>query len=111
MRKFIFALTVVALCFAQVSFAAENWSNYESGRNNIRLEGYSGQPGYIGFEDGSGNVTGYMFMHSTYGLVFISASGWDPTTQQLDDYPLCGNWEGVLPNPCIRRVSTAYDGG
>lgn len=98
MRK-IFVVTFLLVMFTVAPvYAAENWQNYESGRNNIRLEGYNGQPGYIAFEDGDGNVTGYLWMSDNGQLVFVSASAWDDTTQKLgvdfDGLALDVDWSG-----------------
>lgn len=82
MVKRLIIFTLLFLCVAGVSFAAD-WSQYESGRNNIRLDGYQGQPGYIAFTDGSGNTLGYVFMSTGSGLVWKSAVGLDLRTEQL----------------------------
>lgn len=72
MKKIIMLLLVLVLVFAGECFAAD-WSRYESGRNNVRLKGYQGQPGYIAFENGSGKVFGYMWISPGHGLVWCSA--------------------------------------
>ena len=64
---------------------AADWSQYESGRNNIRLDGDQGQPGYISFTDGSGTVLGYIWMSSDSTLVWCSAGALDLTTTKLSD--------------------------
>ena len=75
MRKIVliaFLITAIAiLALASQCYAAEDWSQYESGRNNIRLDGYAGQPGYIAFTDGDGNIAGYLYASRdpTTGLV------------------------------------------
>lgn len=90
MRKIvIFTLLLLVISFS--GYAAENWKNYESGRNNIRLEGYKGQPGYIAFEDGNGTTLGYLFMSDAH-LVFVSASAWDTSTTKLGSSSLYGQW-------------------
>lgn len=63
-KLFIIAsfLAIAILALASQAFAAEDWSQYESGRDNIRLDGYHGQPGYIAFTDGDGNIAGYLYM-------------------------------------------------
>ena len=58
-RLFIFASFIVGI--ALVCYAATDWGAFVSGRNNIRLDGYDGQPGYIEFMDGDGNSAGFLF--------------------------------------------------
>jgi len=87
--KKIVVLTLLMIFIASPVFAVD-WSKYESGRNNIRLEGYKSQPGYIEFQDGSGNITGYLWMGtatdgSTPVLRYCSADAIDLTSAQLDD--------------------------
>ncbi len=86
MRKII-VLTLLLTFLAIPVFAAADWSDFESGRNNVRLDGYDGQPGYIEFQDGSGNTTGYLWMDSSYGsttvLRYCSADAIDLTTTKL----------------------------
>lgn len=61
MRKIvIFTLLLVGLLSLNVY--AFDWRQAESGRYNIRLEGYKGQPGYIAFEDSSSHQ-GVLFAH------------------------------------------------
>ena len=55
----IFTLLLLAISFS--GYATTDWNEFESGRNNIRLDGYQGQPGYISFTDGDGKVLGYLF--------------------------------------------------
>lgn len=74
MRKIVLTFLCIAvaiLALAPQVLAAEDWSQYESGRNNIRLDGYHGQPGYISFTDGDGNIAGYLYASRdpTTGLV------------------------------------------
>jgi hypothetical protein len=64
MKKFIvatFLIAIAILVFVSRGYCAEDWSQYESGRDNIRLDGYHGQPGYIAFTDGDGTIEGYLF--------------------------------------------------
>ncbi|MFH1640556.1 MAG: hypothetical protein ABIA66_01195 [Candidatus Omnitrophota bacterium] len=60
MRKII-VLTLLMMAMSIPLFAATDWDEFESGRNNIRLEGYHSQPGYVEFQDGDGNVLGYLY--------------------------------------------------
>lgn len=72
MKKIVFALLIMfALVFVSDVYALD-WTQYESGRNNIRLDGYQGQPGYVSFTDGNGTVLGYLWMSSGSGLVWAS---------------------------------------
>lgn len=87
MRKII-VFTLLLMFLAVPVFAATDWSDFESGRNNVRLDGYDGQPGYIAFTDGSGTVTGYLWMgldSSTEVLRYCSADAIDLTTTKLSD--------------------------
>lgn len=87
MRKIIVLALLMVFVMPPVVFAVD-WSQYESGRDNIRLDGYQGQPGYIAFTDGSGTVTGYLWMGSDSGatvLRFCSADAIDLTTTKLSD--------------------------
>ncbi len=87
MRKII-VFTLLLMFLATPVFAATDWSQFESGRNNIRLEGYQGQPGYIAFQDGSGTVTGYIWMGfdgAVPVLRYCSADAIDLTTTKLSD--------------------------
>lgn len=95
MRK-IFVFTLLLMLVSSCAYAAD-WSKYESGRDNIRLDGYQGQPGYIEFTDGDGNTAGYMWISDTRGLVWSSPDAIDLTTTKLTDAV------GV-------RVSTSFDG-
>jgi hypothetical protein len=69
---------------------AVDWSQYESGRDNIRLDGYQSQPGYIAFTDGNGTTIGYIWMSTTspYAgrLVYCTKAAIDLTTTKLTDY-------------------------
>ena len=93
MKKLIFSLFFAALLlisFSGVSHAAMDWSRFESGRDNIRLDGYKSQPGYISFTDGDGNVVGYVFVSDNGKLYWqgkvagvTTVSGIDLTTTEL----------------------------
>jgi len=84
MKKIIFTLflMIAVALIASTSFAAD-WSRYESGRNNVRVDGYDSQPGYISFTDGNGTVLGYIWMSPDRGLVWASADGVDLDTTKL----------------------------
>jgi hypothetical protein len=62
--KSLIALSLLIMFIISPVLAAEDWSQYESGRDNIRLDGYHSQPGYISFADGNGVVRGYLFADS-----------------------------------------------
>lgn len=83
-----------------ISYAAEDWTAYESGRDNIRLEGYHGQPGYIRFEDGDGTTLGYIWMDSDRGLVWCTPDAFSPGDPS----------GGAIRDNIGVRVSTAYSG-
>ncbi len=83
MKKIIALLVLMALCVTPVM--AADWSKYESGRNNIRLDGYDSQPGYIEFTDGNGTTLGYIWMSAGGYLVFKIAANVDLTTTKLSD--------------------------
>lgn len=82
-KLIIFALLLMFALSVPLAEAAD-WSKYESGRNNIRLDGYDGQPGYVEFTDGNGNTTGYLFMTSGGVLKRISPGAIDLTTTKLN---------------------------
>src|SRR3990167_8677490 len=89
MKKFIVLMLLLVVVIIPVSvFAATDWSQFESGTNNIRVDGYQGQPGYIRFTDGSGTTTGYLWMGydgSVPVLRYCSAAAIDLTTTRLSD--------------------------
>jgi len=76
MKKiFVFILLLVmGVCLSSTAVMAADWSAYESGRNNISLIGYRGQPGYIAFGDGDGGILGLVWMSSGKGLVWCSVT-------------------------------------
>ena len=75
MKKFLFALfSALIIFFIPGKAEAVDWSQYESIRGNIRLEGYQSMPGYIAFGDGDGNILGYVWMSPGKGLVWCSAT-------------------------------------
>ena len=90
MRKNLILVLLIVVTLGMscgISYAAD-WSKYESGRDNIRLHGYQGQPGYIEFQDGSGNITGYLWMGFEGAipvLRYCSAAAIDLTTTKLSD--------------------------
>lgn len=70
--KRILCLALV-LTVAIISFSyAFNWRDSESGRSNIKLEGWLNQPGYIVFEDGNGNLEGRLWAHE--GKLYFTTS-------------------------------------
>ena len=93
MKKFVFALLIGLVSIANL-YAAD-WSQYESGRNNIRLDGYQAQPGYIKFTNGDGATVGYVWLDRNRGLVWCSPEALTHTTTKLT-------------NPLGVPVSTAY---
>ena len=71
---------LIVMLFGMKSFAVD-WSQYESIRDNVRLEGYQSMPGYMAFGDGDGNILGYIWMSPGKGLVWCSATtgtSWKP---------------------------------
>jgi hypothetical protein len=89
--KKIIVLALLLGMVAVSSVFATDWSQYESGRDNIRLDGYQGQPGYIAFTDGNGIVRGYVYMDE-YGALRVirrvsgsgvSSGAFDLTTTKL----------------------------
>lgn len=70
MRKIIVLTLLMGLICAPV-FAATDWSDFESGRNNIRLDGYQGQPGYIRFDDGDGSQEGIIYWNDTANELYV----------------------------------------
>ena len=82
MRKILIALLVLSCTLPGFVFAAD-WSQYESGRDNIRLDGYQGQPGYIKFTDGDGATVGYVWLDRNRGLVWASPEAITHTTTKL----------------------------
>lgn len=85
MKKYI----VIALFLGLAVFAlasqsyATDWSQYESGRDNIRLDGYDSQPGYIAFTNGNGTTYGYLYCSSDYKLYFASTGAITLSTTKL----------------------------
>jgi hypothetical protein len=89
-NKIFIGISVIAiaiLALASQVFAAENWSKYESGTDNIRLDGYQGQPGYLAFTDGNGSIVGYVWLDRERGLVWCSPEALTHSTTKLtNDY-------------------------
>src|SRR3990167_11516479 len=71
MRKIIVLTLLFVVVVPVLVFAATDWSAFESGRDNIRLEGYQGQPGYIQFQDGSGTKTIILYWNKEYDELFV----------------------------------------
>ena len=84
MKKIVVLLLIGTFCFCGISYGA-NWAKYESGTNNIRLDGYQGQPGYIAFTDGNGTVLGYIWMNSSGEPVYCTKAAVDLKTTKLTD--------------------------
>ena len=77
-------LMVAAVSVLFLAYAAENWRNYESNRNNIQLDGYLSQPGYIAFTDGNGTVIGYLYActdEDANGILYWAPGAISDTTQ------------------------------
>lgn len=72
MKKIILIALLLMALVNYIAYATEDWTQYESGKNNIRLDGYGGQNGYIAFGDGNGTTLGYLWWDATYGLVYAS---------------------------------------
>jgi hypothetical protein len=88
-NKYLIALLISVAILASLYLAnigvAADWSQYESGRDNIRLDGYQGQPGYIAFCDGDGSLRGYLWWSDYHDrLVYASDGLIDLTTGQLE---------------------------
>ena len=80
-------LAIAILALASQALAVD-WSQYESGRDNIRLDGYQTQPGYIAFTNGDGTVLGYLFASTqvsdgSYHLYWVSSGAIDLKTQKM----------------------------
>jgi len=84
MKKIVVLLLIGTFCITGVAFGA-NWSKYESGTNNVRVDGYQGQPGYIAFADGNGTVLGYLWFNSNGEVVYCTKDAIDLTTTKLHD--------------------------
>ena len=84
MKKIIIFALLFVMAGISVVLAAD-WSQYESGRDNIRLDGYQGQPGYIALTDGSGTVLGYLWMGANGKLKWCTRAAIDLTTTKLTD--------------------------
>jgi len=85
-RMFISVLlmVVLVLCFGS-NVLALDWSVYSSNRNNIRLDGYDSQPGYIAFTGGDGVTRGYLFMNEEGRLHILPlVSSGEETTGAFD---------------------------
>lgn len=102
-------LLVIMFVFSSTCFAVD-WSAYESGRNNIRLQGYQSMPGYIAFGDGTGTVLGYVWMSPTKGLVWCSAtSGTSHLPNLTDPYTGAINLTNTkLTNAYGTSISAAF---
>lgn len=75
MRKIKVILLAIFLMASMPGYSfAVDWSQYESIRDNVRLEGYQSMPGYMAFGDGDGNILGYVWMSPGAGLVWCSAT-------------------------------------
>jgi O-antigen ligase len=83
MKRIFALLLVLGVCFAAVPAMAVDWSQYESGRNNIRLEGYQTQPGYAAFYDENEALVGYLYAHSDGNLYWTIATYTDLTSEKL----------------------------
>jgi len=75
MKKIILIALLLMALVNYIAYAAEDWTQYESGTNNIRLDGYGGNEGYIAFGDGNGTVLGYLWWDVQYGLMFATKGG------------------------------------
>jgi hypothetical protein len=78
-NKYLIALLISVAILASLYLAnigvAADWSQYESGRDNIRLDGYQGQPGYIAFTDGHGTVKGYIWWSTFWDRPVYASAG------------------------------------
>lgn len=93
----IFVLMLLIGLVTVPAFAVTDWDEFESGRNNIRLEGYQSQPGYIEFQDGDGNVLGYLYWNEDANEPYVV------TDDEFDkDYKL-----GVVDSAIITNIGVA----
>ena len=80
MMKCIVLAILLGLLLVPTTIAATDWDEFESGRDNVRLDGYQGQPGYMAFTDGSGNTEGYIYWNDVADeLYVVTASAFDTT--------------------------------
>ena len=107
MKKLVFALLVIfVFCLSPVIADAADWSQFESIRNNVRVEGYQSMPGYMAFGDGDGNVYAIMWMSPGVGLVWCSVgNGTSYTAGNNPDVP--GGSLGVI-NLKTTKLTDAY---
>lgn len=70
MKKIIVLVLLMVFGIATIGYCATNWSKFENKGNNLAVEGYQGQPGYIAFYDGNGNVKGYLYFNERAGELF-----------------------------------------
>jgi len=76
MKKVIILTLLLVFGIASVGYCATNWSKFENKGNNLAVQGYQGQPGYIAFEDGNGTVKGYLYFNETAGeLYWVTPDG------------------------------------
>ena len=83
-RNIFTLLGVSILLFGIISMAnAADWSKYDTGFDNVRVDGYGGQPGYIAFTNGSGTIVGYLYMSTDNKLYFVTDGAITLSTTQL----------------------------
>lgn len=82
MKRIIILALLISIISVSSALAAD-WSQYESGRSNIRLDGYDGQTGYIKFMDGNGNINGILWISSSGLLKVVTPGALDLTTTKL----------------------------
>jgi len=78
MRKII-VFTLLLMFMAVPVIAGTDWEKFESGGGAaLRLTGYQGQPAYIEFQDGSDNISCYLYYNEIADLVYIiTPDEWD----------------------------------
>ena len=83
MKKF-FILGVFLTCALIIGpfIIGDDWSRYDTGYGNIRLDGYKSQPGYVAFTDGNGTIIGYLWAHAATGRLYWSKK--DPALTEND---------------------------
>ncbi len=107
MRKFRIVLLAIFLMASMPGYSfAVDWSQYESIRDNVRLEGYQGMPGYMAFGDGDGNILGYVWMSPGKGLVWCSATS--GTSYTAGNVPNGGSSGAGIINLRTTKLTDAY---
>ena len=84
-KKLVILLLLLMMIFVGSNvYSATDWSQFESNRNNIGLDGFDGQPGYIKFTDGDGTTIGYLYASSN-SLYWATVGDISLSTTKLGD--------------------------